>query len=124
MIKQGVKIYDMTMADRVRSLAYIYGQDGYKHVAEMLGCSNHYAKKHSCPKTYSESKLELKWRKRMTKDLTRGFIINDGMIFHAFTKSKEYVDVTNECGMLERISASDVLCHWREFYGVGSRCST
>ena len=118
MMKQGVKIWDMTISDKVRALSAYYGTCGADQIKDILGCSRYYAKKYCDQSTFDVAKLEAKWRKRMAQDLTRGMYIFNGR-FLAFTKSKEYVDVENGRGMVERVDASDVLCCWREFYEVG-----
>ena len=115
MIKQGVKIWDMTMADQIRALLSTFDLDE-ESIALALNTKRSYINK--IDKGFSIGKLEAKWRKRMAQDLTRGMYIFNGR-FLAFTKSKEYVDVENGRGMIERIEACDVLCHWREFYEVG-----
>ena len=114
-IIQGCKCWDMTMADQIRALLSTFDIDE-ESVALILNTKRSYINK--IAKGFSLGKLEIKWRKRMAQDLTRGMYIFNGR-FLAFTKSKEYIDVENGRGMIERIDAGEVLCRWREFYDVG-----
>lgn len=59
-----------------------------------------------------------KWRKRMAKDLVRGMWIGENSTFLSFTKSKEYINIENSNGKLDRVEVFEVLSQWRRFYGI------